>query len=251
MQAHAKRGAAPAWRLLHTWDGEPGYQMALDEALLLSPDDQPVLRFYTWEPDALSLGYFQRWARIDERHHASTVVRRLTGGGAIHHANELTFSIAARLDHPLYRGPVGDSYARIHGILAHALADFGIEARLREERSVASDRSDTSMCFHESTPLDLIWDERKGVGSAQRRSGGRVLHHGSIKLGTTPLEGDVAQVWNHAGDLGPKELARRIMASFEELEGTGFEASEPTAAEHERGLERAAHFRSKAFLERR
>ena len=64
------------WRLLHTWRGEPGWNMALDEALLASAEPLPVLRFYTWEPAALSLGYFQRWEELAPRA-AGTVVGHL------------------------------------------------------------------------------------------------------------------------------------------------------------------------------
>src|SRR5262245_37388016 len=94
------------WRLIVTWGGEPGWNMALDEALLATSDPRPVLRFYTWEPHALSLGYFQRWESLAARAGASVLVRRFSGGGAIHHADELTFSIAAALSHPLFHGEV-------------------------------------------------------------------------------------------------------------------------------------------------
>jgi lipoate-protein ligase A len=80
--------------------------MALDEVLLAGTDARPTLRFYTWTPHALSLGYFQRWADLAPRIAGTPAVRRFSGGGAIHHADELTFSIAASLAHPLYRGEV-------------------------------------------------------------------------------------------------------------------------------------------------
>lgn len=225
--------------------------MARDEALLLASEPRPTLRFYTWEPDALSLGWFQRWARVPERSAASAVVRRLTGGGAIHHANELTFAIGAPLDHELYLGPVADSYARVHRILARALAGLGVEARLRGALELRSERRGSAMCFHESTAFDLVWDGAKGVGSAQRRSGGRVLHHGSIKLGTTPLEGPVATLWSHAPSLSPAELAERIVAAFEELLGARFAREEEDAEEAARAQARASFFASREHVERR
>jgi lipoate-protein ligase A len=225
--------------------------MARDEALLLSSELRPTLRFYTWEPDALSLGWFQRWAEVPERGAASAVVRRLTGGGAIHHANELTFAIGAPLDHALYRGPVGDSYARVHRLLAHALAGLGVEARLRGELALRSERPGSAMCFHESSAFDLVWDEAKGVGSAQRRSGGRVLHHGSIKLGTTPLEGPVATLWSHAPGLSPAELAERIVAACEALLGARFAREKESAEEAARALARAGFFTSREHVHRR
>ena len=90
-----------AWRLLETWDASPALAMGLDEALLEEPGAPPTLRLYTWSPDTLSLGYFQRFAdvpaaaRAGEPGGPGAVVRRITGGGAIHHVHELTFSIAS------------------------------------------------------------------------------------------------------------------------------------------------------------
>lgn len=239
------------WRLLETWDGEPGFNMALDEALFLEGGERPVLRFYTWRPDALSLGYFQRLADVPERDLAAVRVRRLTGGGAIHHAEELTFSITAPLAHPLYRGNVQGSYERVHGLLAEVFATLGVRSALRRDALLASDREGTGMCFHHSTPLDLAWGGRKGVGSAQRRTRGRVLHHGSIKLGRTELDTGVAGLREHVPDLDAPALARAIRGGFEARLAVHF-AEEPLSdSERELALDRAEHFTSGAFLHRR
>ncbi|MBI5361595.1 MAG: lipoate--protein ligase family protein [Planctomycetes bacterium] len=216
------------WRLITTWGAEPSFNMGLDEALLESDACPPTLRFYTWKPDTLSLGYFQKFADVPGAEKAGAIVRRITGGGAIHHVKELTFSIAAPLDHPLYRGPVGESYARIHGALVKALADAGVEGSLRGGSPLASDRAGTGMCFHHSTALDVAWGGKKGIGSAQRRKKGRVLHHGSIKLGTSPLEGDIATL---DPKLGVVELAGLVRAVFEREFELAFEASVPDADE--------------------
>ncbi len=235
-----------AWRLLRTFGREPGFNMGLDEALLLVSGPLPVLRFYTWNPPALSLGFFQRFADVPETSRASVVVRRPTGGGAIHHANELTFSIAVAADHPLVRGEVRASYRRIHDAIAAALADLGVRARAKGECPLLSDRASSGMCFQRSHPLDLAWNERKGVGSAQRRTRERVLHHGSIKLGPSPLDDTVARL--DRADTGPAELADHLELSFARQFGIDFVADEPSAAELTHALERAAHFRSEAFV---
>lgn len=239
------------WRLIRTWDGEPGFQMALDEALLGSHDPRPTLRLYTWRPAALSLGYFQRWADVPQARAAPAVVRRLTGGGAIHHAGELTFSIAAPLTHALYRGEVRASYERVHALVASALATFGVSATLRGAAPARSDDPSSAMCFHRSTAIDLVWDGAKGVGSAQRRHGGRVLHHGSIKLATTPLEGPIATVAHRAPHAGRDAVADALVAAFHEGARARFAVEEPEASERSRANERAAFFTSKAFLRRR
>jgi lipoate-protein ligase A len=247
--AHGTR--REAWRLLLTWDGEPGWNMALDEALLASAEPRPTLRFYTWEPPALSLGYFQRFAELEPIAGGNVLVRRFSGGGAIHHADELTLSIAAPAGHALFRGAVRDSYERIHDLLARGFAELGVSATLRGTGAVRSDRAESGMCFHRSTPLDLVWDGRKGVGSAQRRRSGRVLHHGSIKLGASALEEGVAALRTHAPRLDAVALARALQATFERELGLAFAREEPSPAEREHAARRASFYRSGAFVRRR
>ncbi|MFT4710658.1 MAG: lipoate-protein ligase A [Bacteroidia bacterium] len=258
------------WRLITTWDAAPGWNMALDEALLLAASAVPVLRFYTWSPDTLSLGYFQRIADVPAAlaHQAAAIdaeppasfagpapgalVRRLTGGGAIHHTGELTFSIVAPANHPLYRGPVGPSYDRVHGAIAAALSSVGVEASPRGDAALHSDVESTGMCFHKSASVDLVWGERKGVGSAQRRKGGHVLHHGSIKLAPTRLESGVATVEQESGTaISPEAFAPRLLDAFSRDFGAKFTPSIPTAAERDAAHDRAPFFRSKTFVERR
>lgn len=230
--------------------------MALDEALLRGegrPDDaRPVLRLYTWSPDALSLGYFQRYDEVTAAlrgagHALPTLVRRMTGGGAIHHLRELTFSIAADAAHPLYRGPIAGSYERVHRAVAAALRRHGAEARERGADALTSDDAASPMCFHGSTAVDLVWNGRKGVGSAQRRTGGRVLHHGSIKLGSTPLEGAIATL----GDIAPEELAETLLEVLGEAFGATFEDAPPREEELLYARARERFFASDAHLRRR
>lgn len=239
------------WRLIHTWEGEPGANMALDEALLEVGPPEPTLRFYSWKPAALSLGYFQRARDVPAAAEAEVVVRRLTGGGAIHHDRELTFSIVAPESAAPYRGEVRASYVRVHAWIARALADFGVHAALREDRQLASDRAGTGMCFHDSTPLDLAWGGAKGVGTAQRRKGGRVLHHGSIKLARDPREPGVAVV--DVDDVA--ETRERLAAALVDVIGAelgcAFTRGDPSAEERRWTELRAPHFTSPAFVERR
>ena len=239
------------WRRITTYGAPPEFNMGLDEALLESKEAPPTLRFYTWNPATLSLGYFQRWNEVAETERASSVVRRITGGGAIHHRNELTFSIATSLDHPLYHGTIQESYERVHAAIADALKSFGIEAESRGDRSLESDDASTGMCFHKSTAVDLVWNERKGVGSAQRRTRGRILHHGSIKLDTTPLEGDIATIASAGSKAAPGDVANALSASLTKLCGLEFETSVPDPRERERARELGARYVSREFLERR
>ncbi len=239
------------WRLFTTWDGDPGFNMAMDEALFLHGDERPSLRFYTWRPCALSLGYFQRVADVPEVSQADVCVRRLTGGGAIHHANELTFSITAPVEHPLYRGEVKRSYERVHGLLATVFSQLGVDAALRGALKLRSDSAGSGMCFHVSTPLDLAWSSRKGVGSAQRRSQGRVLHHGSIKMAATELDTGIAGLHEYAPALTPEKLAPRIREHFAKELGITYVEEALSEKERQHVRERASFFTSKTFVHRR
>jgi len=239
------------WRAITTWGAPPSFNMGLDEALLLSPDAPPTLRFYTWKPDTLSLGYFQPYDSVPGIEQAGAIVRRITGGGAIHHVNELTFSFTAPLTTPLYRGKVGESYERVHAAIAKALSEFGVEATTRGQRELASERTDTGMCFHKSSCIDLVWGERKGVGSAQRRKNGRVLHHGSIKLGTSPLEGEIATMHEVQGDVELTPLAQCLRATFETELHMRFETGVPTPEERQHARDLGSRYLSPEFLRRR
>lgn len=217
--------------MITTWGADPAFNMGLDEALLDSVEAPVTLRFYTWRPDTLSIGYFQKLSAIPAHEKSGALVRRITGGGAIHHVNELTFSISAPAAHRVYAGAVGESYRRVHEALIAALGGFGIEAVLRGERALASDREGTGMCFHHSTALDVVWGGRKGIGSAQRRTKGRVLHHGSIKLGTSPLEGEIATLRGSGAVVDVHALAEAVKASFARAFDAGFETAVPDARE--------------------
>ncbi|QDU68629.1 lipoate--protein ligase family protein [Engelhardtia mirabilis] len=234
--------------------------MAADAALLVGGCRVPTLRLYTWEPCALSLGYFQRVEDVPEAvarrgDPRRPLIRRRTGGGAIHHASELTFSIAADADHPLYTGPIAESYQRVHRIVATALAQFGVSAQPRGERELVSDVAGTGMCFHASHPLDLVWETpegwAKGVGSAQRRSEGRVLHHGSIKLGPDPLEPHVATVAHGGGQVEARELGAALIGALAAASGVTPMPGELTAAELAQLEREARAFAHPAFTGRR
>lgn len=225
--------------------------MGLDEALLESDEAPPTLRMYTWSPAALSLGYFQRWGDVPACAQAAAVVRRITGGGAIHHAGELTFSIAAPLAHPLYSGPLAESYRRVHAAIAASLLPFGIDASERGAGAPLSDRPGTGMCFHRSSALDLVWNGRKGAGSAQRRKGARVLHHGSIKLACDPLEPGTAFVERAGGTLEAPEYAPYLRSALEQALGVRLASDVPTPAERTRARGLAARYLDPDFVRRR
>lgn len=194
--------------------------MAVDEALLRGADSRPVLRLYAWSPPALSLGWFQPDEAFEAaavRAAGATLVRRLTGGGAIHHDRELTFCLVATPGRDGYPADTIEAYQLVHAALTRALAAVGARVRPRGEGWPLSTRPRAAeFCFHDHTALDLIDEhDRKLVGSAQRRADGRVLHHGSIPLevpSLTPQSGSVALAAGR--EVGWDELADAVILAL-------------------------------------
>lgn len=162
--------------------------MARDETLLLgneSGDSPPTLRLYQWSVPTISLGYFQRHASLEEFSEtlrSLAVVRRLTGGGAILHDRELTYSLALPNQHSaLQRGP--DSlYELAHEAVTRCLADLSIAATTAGTSDDSGPRKGPFFCFARRHRFDLLVGDAKIVGSAQRRTRSAILQHGSIIL---------------------------------------------------------------------
>lgn len=156
--------------------------MALDDALLdshrhgLTP---PTLRFYSWEPAALSIGYAQSLADVDVaacREAGLDVVRRPTGGRAVLHRGEFTYALIASEGFP---PSVALTYRRITEVLADAISRLGAPAAVAPGQAC---RASTASCFQSATQADLQAMGRKLVGSAQKRRDGAFLQHGSLML---------------------------------------------------------------------
>jgi len=174
-------------RLLQDLPAPGAWNMAVDEVLLdrAVRERTACWRFYAWSEPTLSLGYFQdykdRWA-----HDASgrcPVVRRLTGGGAILHDAELTYSVVLPSDHPLaaHRDRL---YQTVHGCLIEALARLGVRAETCGGTARAG--REPLLCFQRRSPGDVLLGGVKIAGSAQRRREGAVLQHGSLLLARSP-----------------------------------------------------------------
>jgi lipoate-protein ligase A len=166
------------FRLLDSGAGDGPWNMAVDEVLLRGAEERPTLRLYTWDPPALSLGYFQRIAEVPERG-AVPLVRRLTGGGAILHRDEVTYAVAAPID--FFGRRARESYFRVIEFVRDALRRLGTPADFAREEG-----GDSFFCFERRSAFDLVAGGRKLAGSAQRRQGRRILQHGSVAAGPYP-----------------------------------------------------------------
>ena len=174
------------WRLLIDGDAPGPWNMGVDDALLVSAarDAAATLRFYTWRGAWLSLGYAQA---VGESRRAACeaagvgIVRRPTGGRAVLHGGDLTYALAAPGE-LLPRG-LHTSYALVSNALCEALRGLGVPAERQRDGRAGQPGFD---CFARLAAEEICAGGRKLVGSAQRRAGGAVLQHGSIRVEPDP-----------------------------------------------------------------
>ena len=179
------------WRLIDTGPLAGPANMAVDEALLNSfdpADSLPVLRLYGWEPPAFSLGKFQVADEVLDlprcRAAGIPVVRRVTGGGVIYHASELTYSIVCAQRHIPDATSVKGAFRTLCGFLLLAYNRLGLDASFAVDRNCGNGRlgERTPFCFAGKEEYDILVGGRKLGGNAQRRIRETVFQHGSIPL---------------------------------------------------------------------
>lgn len=183
------------WRLVDSGPCSASFNMALDEAIAAAVrrEDQPTtLRLYAWDRPSVSLGCFQKTSGVNLSYCASRripVVRRLTGGRAILHDRELTYSLSARIDRPPFNEGLLDSYQKISAAFTHAFQDLGLPVAAKKQREKGRVLAKSHLCFLSSSFGEVLLQGRKLVGSAQKRWRDGLLQQGSI-----PLEFDRAMI---------------------------------------------------------
>lgn len=182
------------WRLLNTDHLDGATNMAIDEAISRAVQADlvpPTLRFFGWRPACLSLGQAQPGGDVDRaacRAAGIDVVRRPTGGRAILHTDELTYSVIAPEREPRVAGTIVESYQRLSEALLTGLRLMGVPTQ-QVERPDEHDRDQGPVCFEVPSNYEIVFDGKKLVGSAQMRKAGVVLQHGTL-----PLHGDIARI---------------------------------------------------------
>ena len=182
------------WRLMLTPAGSGAWNMAVDEAILehIGRGDSPsTLRLYAWEPACLSLGHTQPIADVDiPRLHERgwEVVRRATGGRAILHTDELTYSVTGSAEEPILAGGVLESYNRIAQALLAAVQNLGLPVEVKEGKTNHT-ATPNPVCFEVPSTYEITANGKKLIGSAQARRKEGVLQHGSL-----PLTGDLTRI---------------------------------------------------------
>lgn len=213
-----------SWRLLHTPPAHGAWNMAVDEAILEAVGRQtslPTLRLYAWDPPCLSLGYSQPAADVDRAAlaaHGWELVRRPTGGRAILHTDELTYSVIGPPDEPSLSGSLLESYHTLSDALLEALHRLGIPAQAlpgplgaaRSSRTTDPSNGNGPVCFEAPSNYEITVNGKKLVGSAQARRKDGVLQHGSL-----PLYGDLTRITQalvFAGEAERERAASRLLS---------------------------------------
>lgn len=184
------------WRLLLTPPARGAWNMAVDEAILEHigrGDSLPTLRLYAWDPACLSLGHAQPFTDVDTARLQARgwdMVRRLTGGRAILHTDELTYSVTGSAAEPVLAGSVLESYNRLAQALLAAVKDLGLPVEMKEAAGHASGSTHANpICFEVPSSYEITVGGKKLIGSAQARKKQGVLQHGSL-----PLTGDLTRI---------------------------------------------------------
>ncbi|MFB9753266.1 biotin/lipoate A/B protein ligase family protein [Paenibacillus hodogayensis] len=191
------------WRFIRSGAGTPADNMAIDEAMLIAHSEgktPPTVRFYGWNPATLSIGYFQKAEdeiALDELERQGVgFVRRPTGGRAVLHDRELTYSMIVSEEYPDMPSTVNEAYRVLSEGLVHGFRHLGLRAEMvnlgsSEEKAKYTSTAGSAACFDSPSWYELVVEGRKIAGSAQTRSRGVILQHGSILL-----EMDVEQLFS-------------------------------------------------------
>ncbi|MFA6293810.1 MAG: biotin/lipoate A/B protein ligase family protein [Victivallales bacterium] len=170
----------------HLWrDGErpPTLNMAVDELLLEESGllkGRILLRIYGWDRPSISIGYTQKYGAV-AKECGYSIVRRPTGGGIVYHDRDLTYTVVVPAAHSLESLDRVESYHVFHRAVLRAMSAFGKRGHLADSAVSVSDRA-TMKCFVTPTKYDVICENRKMAGAAQRRTRKGILHQGSISL---------------------------------------------------------------------
>lgn len=181
-----------AWRFIRSGALSPADNMAIDEAMLIVHSEgktPPTVRFYGWNPPTLSIGYFQRAEDEVElaelRRQGVGFVRRPTGGRAVLHDRELTYSMIVSEAYPDMPTTVNEAYRVLSEGLLCGFRRLGLRAEMvnlgmPEEKAKYTSTAGSAACFDSPSWYELVVEGRKIAGSAQTRSRGVILQHGSI-----------------------------------------------------------------------
>ncbi len=236
-------------RLINQGPAPAYFNMALDEAIsecVRQKVSPPTLRLYHWDRPSLSIGCFQKVSDVDTGYcdkKGYPVVRRQTGGRAVLHDSELTYSFSASADSPLFNGSLMENYAVISRALLLALKLKGIEAEASFNRKRGSSLKHPA-CFRAVSYGEITVGCKKVIGSAQKRHKDGFLQHGSILFSFDPGElcrvlgqnnedsfNDIGAINDNTGRISFDDLRTALKEAFESTLNVKMIADHPTKSE--------------------
>ncbi|MEM9657831.1 MAG: lipoate--protein ligase [Planctomycetota bacterium] len=241
--------------MIYDAPGAAAWNMAVDEALLerAAVQNRASLRFYTWREPTLSLGFFQRMSDVAacDRLASLPAVRRMSGGGALLHDREITYSLALPASHHL-AGLTDDLYRTVHQVWIDQFADIlGVATRLFESTEQAvqdatPERDRPLLCFHRRAPFDVVAEDARAplgaaklIGSAQRRRRGAVLQHGAVLLSASSHTPELLGIQDLSERKFPKESLSQT-AACQLLGELGLDLDEETETAWREAVDRLA-----------
>lgn len=224
------------WRLIYTPPSTGAWNMAVDESILEHihrGEAQPTLRLYSWNPPCLSLGHAQSFNDVDVdrlKSHGWDVVRRVTGGRAILHTDELTYSVTGSAEEAVLAGGVLESYNRLAQALLYAVQSLSVPVEMKEHEDGHTQQNLNPVCFEVPSTYEITVDGKKLIGSAQARKKEGVLQHGSL-----PLTGDLTRICDaliFENEAARETAKERLLARATTVESVlGVETDWETAAQ--------------------
>lgn len=207
------------WYFINSGPSRPSYNMALDEALLefhSKGEIPPVIRFYEWNPATLSIGYFQSAEKAINLNAVKSqnlgFVRRPTGGRAVLHDSELTYSIIVTEDYPNMPATVTEAYRVLSEGLLLGFQNLGLNAYFSipdsEEKLMDLKKPKSEVCFDAPSWYELVVEGKKVAGSAQTRQKGVILQHGAILLDLD--EDKLLSVFNFSSDEAKEKMRLQL-----------------------------------------
>lgn len=219
------------WYLIDTGFGNPYFNMAYDESLMgcLSDEETVFLRFFNFSPVSISIGYHQKagkWLKgLEDR--GVSWVRRRTGGRAVVHSEDCTYSLVFHKKNPLIGGSVVGSYAKISLAFKEAFGLLGVKTLVKRGELKSCGSKSSKMCFSSVSLADVCWKDKKIIGGAQCRVKNAVLQQGTIMLKKPcgfPLGSGMATVEMAAGkEVKLGTLKAFIIKGFERAFDISFE----------------------------
>jgi lipoate-protein ligase A len=240
------------WRLIDSGTCDAYMNMAIDEAIAISVRQgmvPPTLRFYQWQRPSITLGCYQRSEEVDLlycKKNNIPVVRRPTGGRAILHGEDLTYSFSSKNNSPYFSEGLLKTYNHISAAFLEALKSLGFHAVMKTRKEKGRILTGSSICFQSVSFGEITIDNKKVIGSAQKRWKDGFLQQGSIllRLGTEEMlkvfrdsrteeiVSSMTGLYHYQPSMDTERLKEMIRNAFEETFGVELNSSSLTEEEY-------------------